>query len=244
MTESSEQNARIQRIGQRHILYDAALIEHPDVSLFSPSAEQTQSSQQKTAAGRGEAVFFKHHGLNLVLKHYHRGGMVARFMGDRYFGFRPGNSRSFKEWQLLGRLQLLGLPAPVPVAASMIQRGVLQQADLVTKEIPDVTTLADILSQNKLSAEDWQAIGLCIRQFHNHDVFHADLNARNILLDQNAKVYLVDFDKGCIRVLGESWKASNLARLKRSLLKFKSNTPGFNFDEQDWSALLKGYATN
>ena len=39
------------------------------------------------------------------------------------------------------------------------------------------------------------------------------------------ELHLIDFDKGRIRYLGESWKASNLARLQRSLLKFKSLNP-------------------
>jgi hypothetical protein len=34
---------------------------------------------------------------------------------------------------------------------------------------------------------------------------------------------------------------SNLARLKRSLLKFKRNESVFHFEEQDWSELLAGY---
>ena len=88
----------------------------------------------------------------------------------------------------------------------------------------------------------WQTIGACIRRFHDASVYHADLNARNILIDSQSKlVYLIDFDKGCIRHLGESWKASNLARLQRSLLKFKSLNQVFYFDQQNWDALLDGY---
>ncbi len=54
-------------------------------------------------------------------------------------------------------------------------------------------------------------------------------------------VYLIDFDKGCVRHLGEAWKASNLARLQRSLLKFKSLNAAFHFSQDDWEALLAGY---
>jgi 3-deoxy-D-manno-octulosonic acid kinase len=54
-------------------------------------------------------------------------------------------------------------------------------------------------------------------------------------------VHLIDFDKGRIRYLGESWKASNLARLQRSLLKFRSLNQHFSFEQANWNTLLDGY---
>lgn len=241
MTTSSEQNARILRIGQRHILYDAALIEHPDDALFSPRSPETRL---KTAEGRGEVIFYEHQGLKselkLVLKHYHRGGLVAKINNDRYLGLRLEYTRSFKEWRLLSKLQALGLPVPVPVAASVIRKGLFYRADLVTKEITSVTTLADLLLEKELDQQRWQAIGSCIQSFHQQDVYHADLNARNILVGDK-DIYLIDFDKGAIRYLGDSWKASNLTRLKRSLLKFEAKTADFHFTEESWKSLLAGY---
>lgn len=226
-------------MGQRHILYDAALIEHPDEALFCPSAELV--AEKATAIGRGEAQFYQYQGHNLVLKQYLRGGMIANLLADRYFGIRHEHTRSFKEWRLLHKLQLLKLPAPIPVAASAERSGLFFRAALITLEIPNAETLADHLRLAILDDLTWQNVGRCIRQFHNHDVYHADLNARNILLSEN-KVYLIDFDKGAFRYLGDSWKTSNLARLKRSLLKFKSLNQTFYFDENNWKQLLQGYS--
>jgi 3-deoxy-D-manno-octulosonic acid kinase len=87
----------------------------------------------------------------------------------------------------------------------------------------------------------WSKVGACISLFHRYDVYHADLNARNILLTGDDKVYLIDFDNSYIRTGTMAWKKKNIARLKRSLLKFKKNSPGFNFDEDNWAALLAGY---
>jgi len=166
--------------------------------------------------------------------------MIASLLGDRYFGFNVEHTRSFREFRLLHRLQALELPAPVPVAASAERAGLVFRAALVTKEISGATTLADHLMQTKLDDDLWQAVGSCIRRFHNQDVYHADLNARNILLSSD-RIYLIDFDKGAFRYLGESWKAANLARLKRSLLKFRSLHRNFYFNEEDWKQLLQGY---
>ena len=238
MTVSLE-NIKVISSGQRRILYDAALLEHPDESLFCPGPELMV---EKTAAiGRGEPIFYQYQGHDLVLKQYLRGGMVASLLGDRYFGLNPEQTRAFKEFRLLHQLQALNLPAPVPVAASAERAGLFFRAALITLEIAHAWTLADQLMLSAADDSTWQAVGRCIRQFHDHDVYHADLNARNILLSDN-KVYLIDFDKGAFRYLGESWKASNLARLKRSLLKFKSRNQTFYFDENNWKQLLQGYS--
>lgn len=193
------------------------------------------------AIGRGEAQFFQYQGHALVLKQYLRGGMVASLLGDRYFGLRCNQTRSFKEFRLLHQLQKLGLPAPRPLAARAEKSGLFFRAVLITLEIPKAETLADGLMAAALDDVVWQDVGRCIRQFHDNDVYHADLNARNILLSEG-KVYLIDFDKGAFRYLGDSWKASNLARLKRSLLKFKALNQIFYFDEENWKTLLEGYS--
>ena len=81
------------------------------------------------AEGRGHAVFFDHHGLSLVLKHYQRGGQMAMLLGDRYIGSSCDRSRSFREWRLLRQMHALGLPVPQPAAASCTRHGLFYRAD-------------------------------------------------------------------------------------------------------------------
>ena len=230
---------KIQQLGERTILYDAALIENPDEALFQPY--ENPGVTITTAPGRGEAVFYRHGEFELVLKHYQRGGMVAAIMGDRYLGYDAQNARSFREWYLLRTLQNLGLPAPVPVVASVTKSGWFSyRADLVTVAIPGTETLADYLFENELNKPRWQALGKILRNFHDKNIYHADLNARNILLDDD-RFYLIDFDKGMVRYIGNAWKASNLARLQRSLLKFKNARHEMHFTAENWKQLVAGY---
>ena len=81
----------------------------------------------------------------------------------------------------------------------------------------------------------WREIGVCIRRFHASGVWHADLNAHNILMDRVGGIWLIDFDRGERRKHG-AWGQGNLARLQRSLRKL-----GYD-DAQTWQALLQGYA--
>jgi tRNA A-37 threonylcarbamoyl transferase component Bud32 len=86
----------------------------------------------------------------------------------------------------------------------------------------------------------WEAIGACIRRFHEQGVYHADLNAHNILLDAQDRPHLIDFDRGQLRPSGD-WQRRNLARLRRSLLKLRKLDAQFAFSGADWDALLRGY---
>jgi tRNA A-37 threonylcarbamoyl transferase component Bud32 len=218
------------------------LIEHPDADLFDIERLRQQADAQSLAAGRSHAVFFNHQDQALVLKHYQRGGKIAAVMGDKYIGNNCERSRAFREWRLLQAMRELALPVPLPVAAHCERYGLFHRADLVTRQIHDVTPLAEHLLHHRCDQKTWAAIGHCIRRFHDASVYHADLNARNILLNVDTRdIYLIDFDKGAFRYLGDAWKAANVARLQRSLFKIKSLHQSFNFDPADWSALLGGY---
>jgi tRNA A-37 threonylcarbamoyl transferase component Bud32 len=86
--------------------------------------------------------------------------------------------------------------------------------------------------------ELWHRLGATLGAFHAAGIFHADLNAHNILIDDREDVHLIDFDRGERRRLG-SWAAGNIARLARSLQKIG----GPDVHSNEWRALLTGYQT-
>jgi tRNA A-37 threonylcarbamoyl transferase component Bud32 len=176
----------------------------------------------------------------MVLRHYQRGGLIAKLLHDQYFGISLNQTRAWKEWNLLQVLTQLQLPVPQPVAARVEKHGLFYRADLVTVLLPDAETLAAKLEKQNVTEQLWRQIGVTIAQFHDHDVYHSDLNAKNIMLDTQGQVYLIDFDQCGFRRNG-NWKAKNLERLKRSLRKFKNKNASFNFVESDWDQLMQGY---
>ena len=239
---------KISKMGDSTILYDANLITDVTLRLFDRDYHTNNEDQQNNSlsdsasgVGRAKVVYFCHEDKSLVLKHYYRGGAVAHLTKDCYFGFDIEKTRAFREWRLLKKMHKLGLPVPEAVAAHVNKGLFYYRADLITREIENVKTLAEFLSNQMADAEVWKKIGACIKMFHQYNVYHADLNARNILLADAEDVYLIDFDNSGFRADAESWKMANLARLKRSLLKFKRNIAGFCFDEFAWSMLLDGY---
>jgi 3-deoxy-D-manno-octulosonic-acid transferase len=179
-------------------------------------------------------------GLDVVLRHYRRGGLMARLSPDRYWRSRPQDSRALAEYALLRHMQAWALPVPVPVAARQLRHGWWYTADIVVAMIPGTQNVAQRLSQAPLSGDEWQALGRAIRQMHDRQVFHSDLNCHNLLLDEKGQAWIVDFDKCGIR--GEHhWKQQNLDRLLRSLRKEKRKRASFFWEEASWELLISGY---
>lgn len=224
------------------ILYDVEAIDKIDFTFFEPARWRERGALIGEARGRGRALIVRHGDSQLVLRHYRRGGVLGPWLGDRYFWLGLGRSRAVREWYLLADLHARGLPVPRPIAARVRRSGLVYRADLVTERIAAAESLAQRLSHATLDAEHWRAIGQCVRQFHAAGVFHADLNAHNVLLAAS-RVYLIDFDRGRFRASG-SWEAANLARLRRSLDKLVRQSERSYFREEDWAALVAGYAAN
>ncbi len=238
---------KIKHLGKSAILYDASILNDPTVSLFIIAHDKNSVSLQppKTGIGRAKVMYFAQGKNKLVLKHYYRGGLLALVVKDQYLGHNIETTRAFQEWRLLKKMQQLGLPVPEAVAAHVKKHLFYYRADLITREIEGAETLADMLIRQAIDDSVWRKVGSCIKSFHNHDVYHADLNARNILitgdLSGQSSIYLIDFDKSRFRTDNNSWKMANLTRLKCSLLKFKKTQSNFNFDEHNWQDLLAGY---
>lgn len=229
-------------INHHHILHDRDAFADIGPDWFDIGWWRRQQALVAEAQGRGAAWMLRHGEEELVLRHYRRGGMVASLLGDRYLWSGLENTRAWREWRLLASLHEQGLPVPIPVAAQVVQTGLFYRADLITRRIAAAVSLFQYLNISPAStaAPLWRRVGQCIRRFHRHGVYHADLNAHNILLDREGRVFLIDFDRGEQRA-GGGWEQANLKRLQRSLEKLKRAHPQMLYGEESWDSLLQGY---
>ncbi|HXW09987.1 MAG TPA: 3-deoxy-D-manno-octulosonic acid kinase [Steroidobacteraceae bacterium] len=228
------------RIAGGAMLYDAARVGQPEAAIFEPAYWQARGAAVGTRGGRGTVTFVRGaDGEPWVLRHYRRGGAVARLSSDAYLWTGAPRTRSFAEWRLLRQLRDWNLPVPRPIAARYLRRGLTYRADLITEELPTRRTLAASLADAPLPTAAWHAIGRCIARLHARGVHHADLNAHNLLLGDDGAVYVLDFDRGRIRRRG-SWERVVLARLRRSLDKVTAKYPPGRFGHEQWRALLTG----
>lgn len=213
----------------------------PAATFFDAAHWESIGAVTAFGAGRGAACMFLHEGREYVLRHYRRGGWIARLSADRYWWSGLERTRPWREWHLLADLHGQGLPVPRPAAARVQRSGRGYRADLVMERIAGAQPLADLLAQAPLSADRWIAIGATIRRLHEAGVCHADLNARNILLVADGDVFIIDFDKAERRPLHGSWREGNLMRLHRSLDKLRAAGAVIHYDPADWDRLLSGY---
>jgi 3-deoxy-D-manno-octulosonic acid kinase len=239
-------NPQIVYKNKSYIIYDASIITDPQPDLFDPLWLEQHADVTHNTQGRGAAWLIDYQQYHWVLRQYKRGGLIARWNKEHYLGWSIKKTRAWKEWHLLNTLYALGLSVPQPVAAQVSwplgkATGFYKAAILLNK-ISDAKTLAEKIQKKELDSETWNKVGQCIRLFHNQGVYHADLNANNILFDGHEKIYLIDFDRGCIKQTG-AWKNENIKRLRRSLMKLKNNHSSFYFTEDNWSELVLGYGS-
>jgi len=230
-------------LGNRMVLGDAAGLGN----FFEPEFWRARGELSDVTRGRGSAWFISAADQHWVLRHYRRGGFIARFAEDGYVWAGEARVRAFAEWRLLQALTAHGLPVPKPIAARYRRRGLLYRCDLITCRIAGADPVSTRLARGVLSAEVWREIGTTVGRLHAAGVDHADLNAHNILLDAADRVTVIDFDRGRLRGnLGQlptagSWAAANLSRLRRSLAKIARDMPPDRFGAGQWRALLDGY---
>lgn len=222
------------------MLYDTSRASNFSGDWFEPAFWERRAAVVDTARGRGSTLFVRQGTAVYALRHYRRGGLIAKISADRYWWRSEDDTRPFAEWYLMYHMYRAGLPVPAPVAARYLKRGSTYSGDLITERIEGSEPLSVLLAREPVPFSAWIGIGRCIRRFHDAGVYHADLNAHNILLVNRDSVYLIDFDRGKLRKPGW-WRDANLVRLRRSLEKVTVALPPDRFTEDDWHSLLAGY---
>ncbi|OOG47181.1 3-deoxy-D-manno-octulosonic acid kinase [Rhodanobacter sp. C01] len=223
------------------ILFDAAVSPQVGHEWFASDYWRERNALRTQAGGRGGVAIIATPAGECVLRHYHRGGLVAALMGDRYLWVGADHTRPFAEFRLLGEIARLGLPGPAVVAARYVRHGLFYSADLITRCIAHAQTLAERLAEGRLDSELAEEVGALVARFHRAGIWHADLNAHNVLVTPG-ELYLIDFDRGCMRTPAVAWQQANLQRLRRSLLKLgAAGQDEAAFEKTIWQPLLYRY---
>lgn len=224
-----------------HTLVNTYFLDSADSSLFSEEFWRKKNAVIGQAKGRGTTLFVQNTPDSCwVLRHYRRGGLAGRILNDQFLYTGLANTRPFQEMRLLNTMCDAGLNVPTPVAAQVTQKGLIYRADLITQRIDTAVDLHHHLTEQPLSDSLWEEVGRAVRKMHNLQVYHHDLNVRNIMLDAREEVWIIDFDR-CDQRSGEQWKEQNLARLYRSLQKELGRCPAFYWHEENFAALRNGY---
>jgi 3-deoxy-D-manno-octulosonic acid kinase len=210
-------------------------------SVYSPAwFEPAPADAGGLHGGRGSVAVIETAAGALVRRDYLRGGLPRHLSRDAYLWTGATRTRAFREFRLLLDLHAAGLPVPEPVAARYRRRGLVYRAALLMRLIPDARTLGQVLAAG---ADPQATLGpalAAVAQLHAAGVWHADLNADNLLVDAGGKVWLIDFDRAQAGITAAPRLRGNLDRLLRSLRK-RMPAPVLARIEAAWPQLQRDY---
>ncbi|HUF13410.1 MAG TPA: lipopolysaccharide kinase InaA family protein [Longimicrobiales bacterium] len=225
---------------RREIIDDVELIALPEAldaarqalslsgSLFDFAASRPGA---RALAGRGVAYHIPAPGSytneRWMVRHYRRGGFIARFVRDRYLD--SGVKRPIRELTASVKARARGVATPEVVAAAVYPAGGWYRADIVTRFLPESRDLADRLFDDAAAERRRQAMRLAgglLRRAHEAGVVHNDLNLGNILIAgprDAERAWLLDLDRAVVMrdAAARFERDLMLRRFARSLRKFE-----------------------
>lgn len=238
----SMENIRVIQFGKTKFFLNESLPSDQELSFYEGFFDRDaieKSEGVSSRGGRGQTLLFKKDGRDLVLRHYKRGGLFGKLVSDSFFCFEPHSHRAYDEFTLLNRMLELKLPVPKPVIAREISNGIGIVQDIVIERLNGYTDLSYVIAQRHLSSEEFISIGKTLKLFFDNNILHTDLNIRNILIDADRKVCVIDFDKCFLVPLTDSNKEEMISRLLRSFRKEveRYSDKKVNFNESDFELL-------
>ena len=143
-----------------------------------------------------ELIRVNRQGVDYYVKRYRNAGK-----GLRRYAARP---RIKAEWQNLKRFAKWGIPTAEVIAQGLERKaGAFVRGAMITREILNSRDLADLAHHKSplLSNPVWvkqvsAQVAHAARVMHTHHFTHNDLKWRNLLVDAQAKVYLIDCPAG------------------------------------------------
>ena len=214
--------------GYGAILFDRTQLRQPDPAWFDP-AHWGEAARAVGDGGRGGAFFIDTGEGEAVLRQYLRGGWMARLSRDGHVWRGIGRVRSFAEYRLMRALREKKLPVPLPFAAWYRREGGVYRAAILMQRLPGVRSLAELAAADEAP---WEDAGRLVARFHRAGLDHADLNAHNLLFDDQARGWMIDFDRSQLRIPATGWRNGNLERLRRSLRKRRGGRSPAQVDAQ------------
>jgi 3-deoxy-D-manno-octulosonic acid kinase len=199
---------------------------HPIATLWD-----RLSSENVMATGRGAVVAIPlgKDLPQLILRRYCHGGLLGKWMGDRY----KSADRALMELSVTEQARVGGVAAPVMAGVIIIEHGFFVRMALMSEEIggsEDLIHYCCRLGDYPRQTAAIEKRGVIreaarqIRLMHDLGIFHADLHLKNLLLRRREsgtpEVFIIDFDKAAKGdALTGQQRYNNLNRLARSVRK-------------------------
>ncbi|EJM14644.1 Mn2+-dependent serine/threonine protein kinase [Pseudomonas sp. GM18] len=154
------------------------------------------TGEQLTCDPLSEVIRVQRNGVNYYVKRYVSAGKGLR----RYLG----TPRVKAEWQNLKRFAKWGIPTAEVVAWGLERHGVAYaRGAMITRELPHTEDLSALANRHdpKLADRAWvdtvsRQLAGYTRTMHDNRFTHNDLKWRNLLVDDETRLFLIDCPNG------------------------------------------------
>lgn len=200
MTKAFQEIIKVEREGLKFALFSFwgnEALDKACIAMKSPRSRKDLDPDHPASgslSGRGVIRFIDLPGIgSTAVKQYRRGGLLRFLIKERYL--MSNLPRPAVECKILKQAESLGVN--VPAALGYATEGSLfYKAWLFTKEIPKHRSLSEIacndLSQLPPLVDSLvEQVGILIAS----GIQHIDLHPGNVVVSEDNKVYLLDFDK-------------------------------------------------
>ena len=180
---------------------------------------------RRVPGGRSSHRILESGGNPIRLRPSRHGGILARWLGDRYLS----PDRPFREFRIWTALSQRGVPLPIPVLAVSRRHGLLWRSAFGSL---DLLGAQDGVAWLETGPTVEQIRMACIafakvlRRFHDAGGLHGDLHLRNILIqfendeDASPRLVLIDLDRTrIVQSVSARERFQELMRFARSLEK-------------------------
>ncbi len=179
-------------------------------------------------------------GLFAVARPYRRGGLLGRWLGDRYLG--PG--RACRELEVLAALRRGGVAAAAPLAAVARRSGLCWRLLLVTERVEGALPLPQFCAaRGDARRAVIEATAAALAAAFDLGLRHPDLHPDNVLVTERqgrVEVVLIDMDRAQLRPPVEAAaRRRMLVRMARYLRKHANRLP-YAASRTDGLRLLRG----
>ena len=143
-----------------------------------------------------EVIRVNRNGVNYYVKRYTGAGKgLRRYLGKPRVKAERQNLKRFAKW---------GIPTAEVVAWGLERRGAAyNRGAMITRELPNTEDLSALAERHDLKLADRAWVDTVSRQLagytrtmHDHRFTHNDLKWRNLLIDDQARLFLIDCPNG------------------------------------------------
>jgi TP53 regulating kinase-like protein len=174
---------------------------------------------------------------SLYLTHWHgREVVIKKRLPKKY---RPPQLdeririyRTIHEPQLMNEAKKAGVPTPTIFLVDV------NEASIIMEFIEGIQVKKLLSETTKNKREDiCKKIGELIGNLHERGIIHGDLTTSNMILNNEGKIYFVDFG------LGEKTMELEARGVDLHLMKRALQSTHFRFTEECFNAVIEGYST-